>query len=83
MSAECRGCHQHITWAHTVQGHRIPLDPDQVPDGNVVAQADGRVRVLRSGETPDPAMPRYRSHFASCPNAARHRKPRNPAPTLF
>ena len=32
------------------------------------------VRVLRKAETPDPDVPRYRSHFASCPEAARFRR---------
>ncbi len=39
-----------------------------------------RVRVLAKGETPGPDVPRYVSHFATCPSAQRHRRedrPRN------
>jgi hypothetical protein len=32
------------------------------------------VRTLHKGEAIDPDVPRYRSHFATCPNAERHRR---------
>lgn len=72
----CRSCQAEIAWARTTTGGRMPLDADQVRDGNVVAQPDGLVRALRSGEEPDPSWPRYRSHFATCPQAGSHRKPK-------
>jgi hypothetical protein len=36
-----------------------------------------RVRVLAKGEVVDPDVPRYVSHFATCPKADRHRRPRD------
>ncbi len=36
-----------------------------------------RVRVLTKGEAVDPDVPRYTSHFATCPRADRHRRPRD------
>ena len=33
-----------------------------------------RVRVLTKGEAVDPDVPRYTSHFATCPKAERHRR---------
>jgi hypothetical protein len=55
----------------------MPLDQEPVPDGNVVV-VDGVACVLKSereallvGEEP-----RYVSHFATCPQAAAHRRPR-------
>ena len=33
------------------------------------------VHVLRKGEDPGPDVPRYTSHFATCPTADRHRRP--------
>jgi hypothetical protein len=62
-------------------GRSIPLDPADHPEGNLVLSADGTLATivtkaqlaeLRSESgTPVPA---YRSHFASCQFAARHRK---------
>jgi hypothetical protein len=34
------------------------------------------VRVLRKDEVVDPDVPRYVSHFVTCPSAQRHRKKR-------
>jgi hypothetical protein len=80
----CRSCEAEIAWAYTEGGSRMPLDADQVPDGNVVALPNGRVRVLKAGEEPPPGAARYRSHFVTCPHASTHRKPASPAePTLF
>jgi len=68
----------------------MPLDLAPTEDGNVVidvlaqvvfnladldAPTPPCVRVLRKDETVGPDVPRYRSHFSSCPNAARHRRP--------
>lgn len=39
-----------------------------------------RVRVLTKGEAVDPDVPRYSSHFATCPKADRHRRPRDERP---
>jgi hypothetical protein len=65
----------------------MPIDLDATPDGNLEIVGETRrddesptpvVRVLKKGEGDtlpglDPP-PRYRSHFATCPFAARHRK---------
>jgi hypothetical protein len=39
-------------------------------------QALPHIRVLSKGELPDPDVARYVSHFATCPKADRHRRPR-------
>jgi len=36
MSDNCRSCKAKIEWAITPDGYRIPLDPDPVPDGNII-----------------------------------------------
>ena len=77
MSA-CRSCGAPIKWARTPKGRRIPLDPDPVPDGNIVlrggvAHVDGPAA---GGFFDDGAGERYVSHFATCPNARSHRRPR-------
>jgi hypothetical protein len=50
----------------------MPLDPEPSEEGNVVILGE-LARVLAAGETGEP---RFLSHFATCPNAAQHRKPK-------
>jgi hypothetical protein len=71
-----------MLWAiNEKSGKGNPLDPEPVPDGNVIptgeTHEDGRmyVRNLHKGEEPPPGTPRYVSHFATCPNAEEFRKP--------
>lgn len=54
----------------------IPLDPDPVPDGNLGIRDDGRVYSMGNPEQGalDVGVPRYKTHFATCPNAAEHRR---------
>ncbi len=75
--AKCNSCGAEIIWAHTASGKAIPLDAEPVPFGNlvVVPGADGP-RAL-SVNIPGALGPRYVSHFATCPNANQHRKPRD------
>jgi hypothetical protein len=61
----CRSCGASILWAETEVGKRIPLD--STPEHRlVISTVSGKARV----------MPTYISHFATCPNAAAHRKPK-------
>lgn len=80
--SRCRTCHQAIWWAQTGSGRRIPIDPEPVPDGNVVVEHPGdhgeaMVTVLGRPEEQQlyaDVGPRYQSHFATCPQAAQHRR---------
>lgn len=69
----CRSCGASITWALTAERKPIPLDPEKRADGNV--RIAGR---LESGEIVvavlTPGEGEYVSHFATCPNAAKHRR---------
>jgi hypothetical protein len=64
----------------------MPVDLEPVPDGLVVViplpagrQGHGRITAESHHENLlDEPGPRYRSHFASCPQADQHRKPRRP-----
>jgi hypothetical protein len=76
--AECRSCGAPITWAITDKRRRIPLDPEPNPAGNIRLDLT-HAHILTKGETY--YGPRYMSHFATCPNAAQHRKGR-PAGTV-
>ena len=75
-SDTCRSCSASIRWALTTKGRRIPLDPDPVPDGNLVL-VDGVAYSLPALATlrPELEVPaeRFVSHFATCPQAGDHR----------
>ena len=71
-TAKCRSCGAEIIWAiHDVSGKRMPMDA-------VPMTVRGAFRLL---ERPTngvvdalPSGPLYQSHFATCPNAAQHRR---------
>ncbi len=70
----CRTCRAPIIFAVTDRGRRIPLDPVRVPDGNMEVSVadDGTLRafVVKPGSAPT----LYKTHFATCPNSAQHRR---------
>lgn len=73
----CRSCGAPIRWALTERGRRIPLDPEPYtgPEPSGLFRLDGRVPTAIA--VPPGALeagPVYRSHFATCPNAALHRR---------
>lgn len=67
MTERCRSCDAPIEWAVTPKGSRIPLDIHSHPKANIVVE-DGIARVVGEGNGV------RISHFATCPNAAKHRK---------
>jgi len=60
----CKSCQAEIEWALTTNGKKVPLDPE--PITVAVTQDDGSVMVVTGRQ----------AHFATCPNASKHRKPR-------
>ena len=69
----CRSCDAPIIWARTAKGKSIPLDASPTSEGNIVLAVFNVAHVLRSGESAA-GRPTYTSHFATCPNAAEHRR---------
>ena len=71
----CRSCGAPILWRETHAGRRMPIDPEPVADGNVVIEGD-IAEVLKAEHLARLGgdVPRYRSHFATCPQAAEHRR---------
>ena len=72
--ATCEKCGAEIIFAVTRHGHRIPIDPAPVEDGNMELveeeTADGRVlKALRRLQGSLLATPVYKTHFATCPEA--------------
>lgn len=76
----CKSCGRAIKWARTRAGKTIPLDPEPTATGNVVLE-DGLALVLttQAWADLDPAAPRWMPHWATCPTAHLHRKPKEPA----
>lgn len=68
----CNSCGAEIQWLATCNGKSIPLDVTPAEDGNLVI-VDGVARVIKKGQDPQFKV-RWKSHFATCPNAARHRR---------
>lgn len=88
MADHCRSCGAPIQWAETRKGRRIPLDPDPAEDGNVVIVKEVRVGALYRNVADvlsaaalaalSPDRLRFKSHFATCPNARSHRRKTRP-----
>jgi hypothetical protein len=57
----CSSCHAKIVWFKTALGRNMPVDADTVEASDNVNELD---------------LSRHQSHFASCPNSDKHRKPR-------
>ena len=78
--SRCRSCGAAIRWATTVNGKRIPLYEQPVPDGNLVLSdpTPGSYAPTALHVDPDALLlddpPRFVSHFATCPHADQHRK---------
>lgn len=76
---KCRSCGAWIFWArNTKSGKLMPIDHKPVADGNVlVDDRGGEVKATVTGrltlEEVVP-LPRYVSHFSTCPEAKAWRK---------
>jgi hypothetical protein len=87
----CRSCGAPIEWAVTENRRRMPVDAEPVVDGNILLEHRGYVgdppiaRIVDADEradlqrlSPEPLV-LFVSHFATCPNAAQHRRRAEPA----
>ena len=80
--SNCRTCGAAIRWARTEKDDAIPVDPEPHPEGNLILEEDPesfmpRARVHRPLFDKETTL--HRSHFVTCPDAAKHRKPRRRA----
>jgi len=75
MSDRCTSCGATIRWVEmTLTGKHMPIDPQPHAQGNIfVYQMGGRAHALIAPKFREGSV-RYRSHFASCPNAKEHRR---------
>jgi hypothetical protein len=74
----CGTCGAPIRWALTwATGTWIPIDREPAAGGNITVRRAGAAVIADvhgAGGTPEGA--RWRSHFADCPQADEHRRPR-------
>jgi hypothetical protein len=77
VSASCRSCGAPIVWAKTPRGKAMPLDATPAADGNIVLEEDnaGAIAHVRTAAFGGVGV-FHKSHFATCPNANQHRKPK-------
>lgn len=75
----CKSCRRAILWTVTESGARMPVDFAPTVDGTVAIAhevVDGRrvwrSRIAQLGES----VVRRKAHWATCPSAAQHRKPK-------
>ncbi len=63
-TSKCRSCGAYIIWLKTSTGKNIPVDADSLDDVEI-----------EGGEKPIfDAKAGHISHFATCPNADKHRR---------
>lgn len=79
--SKCRSCGARILFLKTEKGHMMPVDPTLVRYARTeggsekVVTDDGKVVSCTTNIAPEEAEGvGYVSHFATCPNAHKHRK---------
>lgn len=71
----CRSCETPIEWrSHERTRKKAPVELEAHADGNVVKVGATRYRVLSKKEMATDPGPRYRLHFATCPEADTFRR---------
>ena len=75
IPARCKTCDAPIWWARSSYGALGPYDATPVPDGTWQLTWVAAAAELQAAYKPEPeeGRNRYRSHFATCPQAAAHR----------
>jgi len=81
IPSECNTCGAPMYWARTRDGKAIPIDVKPTPKGNILltynqSRDDLNAKVYAPNNTHNipPGRNRYTSHFATCPDADKHRR---------
>lgn len=80
--AECRSCGAPILWGETKAGKKMPIDAESSPSGTVRYRSGVGGATLEFLTPLEAAAARldgiklHTSHFATCPHADEHRKPK-------
>jgi hypothetical protein len=71
----CRSCGARVLWVETVNGKRMPLDELPNPAGKfLLDESKNPPLAIFAPLGADGA--RFISHFATCPSAEQHRRPK-------
>lgn len=83
-TSRCRSCQAPIRWAVTTTGKRMPIDHEPTPDGNVTVHRDEAGQDIATVHAVGAPLegPRWTSHFATCAQAAQHRRTPPPSGAL-
>lgn len=78
--SKCNSCGAEIIWVKTIAGKSMPCDAglitfERAGGPETFVMPDGKVE--RGKRSPEGNLKGYISHFATCPNAAHHRKTRS------
>lgn len=76
--SRCRSCRAEVIWCVTPAGKRMPVDAQPVEGGNLLLTTDDPpvARVVDPDQLLIDDGQRFVSHFATCPEADTHRRPR-------
>lgn len=74
-TGKCRSCQAEVQWVKTASGKSMPVERDD--NGNLIV-VKGVSHVIPKGQEPVAGMPRFVSHFATCPYAGHHRRASSP-----
>ena len=76
----CGSCGAEVIWADTITGRRMPLDAKPTKDGNIILgtrHGQPPLALVQTAQTLERLKAKgerlYTSHFATCPNASKHR----------
>jgi len=80
----CSSCGAEIIWCVTTTEKKMPVDATENPSGNVFVLRDSwgdplafsGLDVPECAADPHARITTHTSHFATCPNASQHRRPR-------
>ena len=76
MTDRCSKCPVPVRWVKTVNNKPMLVDQEPCADGNLVLidTAAGTRAIVVKSQREFVGLPRYRSHFSTCPAAASFRK---------
>lgn len=78
QNANCGSCGAPIIWIRTAaSGTYMPLNAEPDPERGNMVIVDGKAASITNdlfGPHVPAGAPKYLSHFATCPSAAKHRK---------
>jgi hypothetical protein len=73
----CRACGAPMLWVEMLKsGKKNPLDPVPVKHGNIIIVGDGKAEAVSKNEPAAPGELLYVSHYVTCPEAKKFRRPK-------